>query len=67
MVPTKFPNMFSGRVGAHPWPEFKNKILNLYMEPMQYNNPNGKWQEEMAYMIINLKYDRDIYLGKDTI
>ena len=30
------------------------------MEPMQYNNPNGKWQEEMPYIIINLEYDRDI-------
>ena len=37
------------------------------MEPMQYNNPNGKWQEEMPYMIINLEYDKDIYLGKNTI
>ena len=37
------------------------------MEPMQYNNPDGKWQEEIPYMIINLEYDRDIYLGKDTI
>ena len=34
---------------------------------MQFNNPNGKWQEEMPYMIINLEYDKDIYLGKDTI
>ena len=34
---------------------------------MQYNNPNGKWQEEIPYMIINLEYDKDIYLGKDTI
>ena len=37
------------------------------MEPMQYNNPDGKWQEEMPYMIINLEYDKDIYLGKNTI
>ena len=34
---------------------------------MQYNNPNGKWQEEIPYMIINLEYDKDIYLGKDTV
>ena len=34
---------------------------------MQFNNPNGKWQKEMPYMIINLKYEKDIYLGKDTI
>ena len=34
---------------------------------MQYNNPDGKWQDVIPYMIINLEYDRDIYLGKDTI
>ena len=67
MVPTKFPNMFSGRFEASPSPEFKNKYPNLYMEPMQYNNPNGKWQEEMPYMIISLDYDKDIYLGKNTV
>ena len=33
---------------------------------MQYNNPDGKWLEEIPYMIINLEHDRDIYLGKDT-
>ena len=44
MVPTKCPNMFSGRVEAHPCPEFKNKFPNLYLEPIQYNNPDGKWQ-----------------------
>ena len=37
------------------------------MEPMQYTNPDGDWQEEMPHIIINLKYDRDIYLSKDTI
>ena len=59
--------MFSGMVEAHPCPEFKNKFLNLYLEAMQYKNPNGKWQDVIPYMIINLEYDRDIYLGKDTI
>ena len=34
---------------------------------MQYNNPDGKWLEEIPYMIINLEHDRDIYLSKDTI
>ena len=67
MVPTKFPNMFSGSVEAHPCLEFKNKCPNLYMESMQYNNPDGKWQDRNPYMIINLEYDRDIYLSKDTI
>ena len=34
---------------------------------MQYNNPDGKWSENIPYMIINLEHDRDIYLGKDTL
>ena len=34
MVPTKCPNMFSGRVEAHPCPEFKSKFPNLYLETM---------------------------------
>ena len=67
MVPTKCPNMFSGRVQSCPCPEFKNKFPNLYLEPMQYNNPDGKWLEDIPYMIINLEHDSDIYLGKDTI
>ena len=56
--------MFTCRVEAHPCHEFQNKFPNLYLEPMQYNNPDGKWSEDM---IINLEHDRDIYLGKDTI
>ena len=67
MVPTKCPNMFSGRVEACPCPEFKNKFPNLYLEPMQYNNPDGKWQDVIPYMIINLDYDRDIYISKNTV
>ena len=66
-IPTKCPNMVSGRVDVRPCPEFKNKFPNLYMEPMQYNNSDSKWQDEIPYMIINLEYDRDIYLGKDTV
>ena len=34
---------------------------------MQYNNPDGKWREDIPYMIINLEYDRDIYLSKDIV
>ena len=34
---------------------------------MQYNNPDGKWSENIPYMIINLEHDSDIYLGKDTV
>ena len=67
MVPTKCPNMFSGRVEACPCHEFQNKFPNLYLEPMQYNNPDGKWSEDIPYMIINLEHDKDIYLGKHTV
>ena len=34
---------------------------------MQYNNPDGKWLEDIPYMIINLEHDKDVYLGKDTV
>ena len=67
MVPTKCPNMFSRRVEAHPCPEFRNKFPNLYLEPIQYNNADGKWQDVIPYMIINLDYDRDIYISKDAV
>ena len=67
IVPTKCPNMFTGRVEAHPCHKFQNKFPNLYLEPMQYNNPDGKWSENIPYRIINLEHYRDIYLGKDTI
>ena len=52
---------------VRPCQEFQNKFPNLYSEPMQYNNPNGKWSECIPYMIINLEHERDIYLGKDTV
>ena len=64
MVPTKCLNMFSGRIEACPCPEFKSKFPNLYLEPMQYNNPDGKWQDIIPYMIINPEYDRNIFPGK---
>ena len=66
MVPTKCPNMLSGRVEVRPCPKFKKKFPNLYLEPMQYNNPNSKWQDVIPYMIINLDCNRDIYISKNT-
>ena len=65
-VSTKCPNMFSGRVEACPCPIFKNKFPNLYLEPMQYDNPDDKWQDVIPYMIINLDYNLDIYISRDT-
>ena len=66
IVPTKCPNMFTGRVEACPCQEFQNKFPNFTL-PMQYNNPDGKWSESIPYMIINLEHERDVYLGKDTV
>ena len=34
---------------------------------MQYDNSDGKWQDVIPYMIINLDYDGDIYISKDTV
>ena len=34
---------------------------------MQYNNADGKWQDVIPYIIINLDYNRDIYISKDTV
>ena len=65
MVPPKCSNMFSGRVKAHPCKEFKNKFPKPYVEPIQYDNKDVKWQDVIPYMIINLDYDRDIYISKD--
>ena len=66
MVLIKCPNMFPGRIEACPCQEFKNKFPKLYVEPMQHENTDGKWQDVITYMIINLDYDRDIYISKDT-
>ena len=59
--------MFTGRVEARPCQEFQNKFPNLYLELMQYNNPDSNWSENIPYMIINLEHGKDVYLGKDTI
>ena len=63
--PKKCPNMFSGRVEACP--ELRNRFPNLYLELMQYDNLEGKWQDVIPYMIIYLDYDRDIYISKDIV
>ena len=68
IVPTKCPNMFTGRVEACPCDEFQNKFPNLYVESDAVQQPQTvKWSEDIPYMVINLEHDRDIYLGKDTI
>ena len=59
--------MFTGRVCAKPSDKLKHKfLLNLYMEPIQFDNSEGKQQKEIPYMIINLDYNDKVYIGKNT-
>ena len=37
------------------------------MQLMQYDNSEDKWQDVIPYIIINLDYNRDIYICKDTV
>ena len=55
-----------GRVCARPSDELKHKFPNLYMEPIQFDNSKGKQQKEIPYMIINLDYNDEVYIGKNT-
>ena len=34
------------------------------MEPIQFDNNEGKQQKEIPYMIINLDYNDEVYIGK---
>ena len=66
VAPTYCSQMFTGRVCARPSDELKHKFPNLYMEPIQFNNSEGKQQKEIPYMIINLDYNDEVYIGKNT-
>ena len=50
----------------NPSDELKHKFPSLYMEPMQFNNSEGKQQKEIPYMMINLDYNDEVYIGKNT-
>ena len=58
--------MFTGTVCTKPSDELKHKFPNLYMEPMQFDNSEGKQQKEIPYMMINLDYNDEVYIGKNT-
>ena len=66
LLPHIVSQMFTGRVCARPSDELKHRFLNLYMEPIQFNNSEGKQQKEIPYMIINLDYNDEVYIGKNT-
>ena len=58
--------MFSEKVTAVPCDELKQKLSNIYMEPMQMDNTEGKSHDTIPYMIINLDYNDPVYICKDT-
>ena len=66
VVPAYCAQMFSGKVTAVPCDELKQKFPNIYMEPMQMDNTEGKSCDTIPYMIINLDYNDLVYISKDT-
>ena len=66
VAPTYCSQMFTGRVCTRPSDKLKHKFPNLYMEPIQFDNSEGKQQKEISYMIINLDYNNEVYIGKNT-
>ena len=58
--------MFSGKVTALSCYELKQKFPNIYLEPMQMDNSEGKSHDTTPYMIINLDYHDVVYISKDT-
>ena len=66
VVPAYCAQMFSGKVMAVPCDELKQGFPNIYMEPMQMDNTEGKSCDTIPYMIINLDYNDPVYICKDT-
>ena len=58
--------MFNGKATAMTCAELKQRLPNLYMEPMQMNNSENKSNDTFPYMLINLGDVDTIYIGRDT-
>ena len=67
VVPVYCLQMFSGKVMAIPCEELKQKFPNIYLEPMQMDNTEGKSHDTIPYMIVNLDYHDMVYIKKDTL
>ena len=65
VVPAYCAQMFSGKVTAVPCDELKQKFPNIYLEPMQMDNTEGKSHDTIPYMIVNLDYHDMVYIKKD--
>ena len=51
---------------AVPCNELKQQFPNIYMEPMQMDNMEGKSHDTIPYMIVNLDYNDLVYISRDT-
>ena len=51
---------------AVPHDELKQKFPNIYLEPMQMENTEGKSHDTIPYMIVNLDYHDMVYIKKNT-
>ena len=66
VVPAYCAQMFSGKVMAVPCDELKQEFPDIYLEPMQMDNTEGKSHDTIPYMIVNLDYHDTVYIKKDT-
>ena len=67
VIPAYCAQMFSGKVMAVPCDELKQEFPNIYLEPMQMDNTEGKRHDTIPYMIVNLDYQDMVYIKKDTL
>ena len=67
VVPVYCEQMFTSKVTALPCDELKQKFPNIYLEPMQMDNTEGKSYDMIPYMIVNLDYHDAVYISKDTL
>ena len=66
VVPVYCAQMFSGKAMAVPCDELKQEFPNVYLEPMQMDNTEGKSHDTIPYMILNLDYHDMVYIKKGT-
>ena len=67
VAPTYCSQMFTGRVCAKPSDELKHRFPNLYMEPIQFDNSEGKQQKENTIYDYQFRlYMTEVYIGKNT-
>ena len=65
IAPAYCSQMFTGKAATILCDELKCKFPNTYMESMQMANTEGKSRDNIPYMIINLNYGDQVYIGKD--